>query len=74
MTENTNPVVAALPGTGWFAMYRDYDGLEHGEAVAGWLVHTDGTVKPFTIDQNGDQADPRTLDNFTRLVHFQETR
>lgn len=68
MNTNTNPVVAALPGAGWFAAFKDDNGIEVWEPVVGWLVQTDGNVRPFTFDQNGDQADPTTITNFVRLV------
>ncbi|MES9523138.1 hypothetical protein [Streptomyces capoamus] len=67
MPTNANPVIAAFPGGGWQAVYKDDNGFEYYTPVVGWLVQADGNCRPFTFDQHGDQADPTTLTNFVRL-------
>lgn len=57
MSENTSPVVAALPGDGWTVVYKDYDrdGAETFYPVVALHVHADGaTVPAVLMDGGGD--------------------
>ncbi|BCL20300.1 hypothetical protein ACPCBX_13640 [Streptomyces tuirus] len=67
MTPTTNPVVAALPADGWSAGIRVEEGVDYNLPLVGWLVYADGTVRPICIDHHGQQKDPTTLPNFSRL-------
>lgn len=67
MSESTNPVIAALPGGGWKAVYGDVNGFDNYLPIVGWLVYADGTCRPFTFGWNGEQYDPTTRPNFRSL-------
>ncbi|MFH0244441.1 hypothetical protein ACGRHY_18955 [Streptomyces sp. HK10] len=60
-------VVAALPGDGWRAEYRDDDGTVHSSPVVAWLVYDDGSVKPADTDRDGYVDFPTTVSNFVRI-------
>lgn len=47
-------VVAAIPGGGWRAAWKQNDGTEFVEPVLAWLVQADGIVKPVSADVEGD--------------------
>ncbi|MDH6432605.1 hypothetical protein M2158_001082 [Streptomyces sp. SAI-144] len=70
-TPETNPVVAALPGAGWFAEYVLPDGTTQQYPLAAWLVRADGTLEPVDMGEDGYAEDPRGAHNFARLVQPQ---
>ncbi|MFH8470580.1 hypothetical protein [Streptomyces sp. NPDC017991] len=66
------PVVAALPGAGWRAEFRDEDGSLSSNPLTAWLVYADGNIKPADVDLTGEADDPTTVSNFVRLYHPSE--
>lgn len=66
MTTNNNPIIAALPGAGWVASMKEYDGLHGGTPVVGWLVYADGEFRPVVL-HDGKPVDATTLPNFLRV-------
>ncbi|MFD5790722.1 hypothetical protein ACFWH1_29400 [Streptomyces sp. NPDC127037] len=50
MNEITNPVVAALPAVGWYAVYKDDNGLPRNLPMIGWTVMADGELRPMAYD------------------------
>lgn len=70
--DDDNPVVAALPGNGWRAVYRLADGTEASSPIVAWLVHQDGDVQPVDVDSDGITDNPKGASNFVRLLHPDE--
>jgi hypothetical protein len=66
------PVVAALPGAGWRAEFRDDDGSLDSVPLTAWLVYADGNIKPADVESSGEADDPTTVSNFVRLFHPSE--
>ncbi|MER0422791.1 hypothetical protein [Streptomyces microflavus] len=64
-----NPVVAALPGGGWMAEYKQDDGSLEAYPLVAWLVLADGEMVPRDASGEGDAHDPRDVGNFQRLYH-----
>lgn len=62
-------VVAALPGAGWLAEYREDDGGLTTSPVVAWLVHADGSLNPMDTEPGGLVEDPTTVGNFIRIYH-----
>ncbi|MEU2434500.1 hypothetical protein ABZ611_34345 [Streptomyces sp. NPDC007861] len=65
----TNPVVAALPGGGWFTEYKQDDGSVQAYPLVAWLVLADGEMIPMDAAVDGFVQDPRETGNFHRLFH-----
>lgn len=61
-------VVAALPGAGWLAEYKEDDGTLFRFPVTAWLVSSDGSCKPVKVDADGYSDDARDSANFVRLI------
>lgn len=68
MSTETNPVVAALPGGGWRARFKEDDGSRHVWPIVCWLVRADGSCTPVDVDCYGIQGDPTESSNFDRLL------
>ncbi|WP_141716104.1 hypothetical protein [Streptomyces sp. OspMP-M43] len=64
-----NPVVAALPGGGWLAEYRQDDGSVEASPLVAWLVLADGEMLPRDAWSEGYAHDPRDAGNFQRVYH-----
>ncbi|WP_051722500.1 hypothetical protein [Streptomyces albus] len=71
--EGEPAVIAALPGNGWRAEYRNDDGSVHSSPIVAWLVYDDGSVKPADTDGDAYVDFPTTVSNFTRIYHPTET-
>jgi hypothetical protein len=65
---NPNPVVAALPGADWVAVFRNDDGSEYREPLVAWLVRADGEMEPTCVADDGSADDATTAGNFLRLI------
>ncbi|MEV5958356.1 hypothetical protein AB0M11_32180 [Streptomyces sp. NPDC051987] len=65
----SNPVVAALPGGGWRAEYKQADGSVQAYPLIAWLVLADGQMIPMDTYTDGEAHDPRRVGNFSRLYH-----
>lgn len=62
--ERADQVVAAIPGTGWRAYWKD-EGPDNGsltEQVLPWLVSSKGRATPITVDAHGDVDDAESAD------------
>ncbi|MEU4089458.1 hypothetical protein [Streptomyces aureus] len=64
-----NPVVAALPGGGWMAEYKDEDGGVQAYSLIAWRILADGETLPRDAWAHGEAHDPREVGNFARLYH-----
>ncbi|MFH8417065.1 hypothetical protein [Streptomyces collinus] len=75
MTVNpkVNPIVAALPGGGWFTEYEQDDGSVETYPLVAWLVLADAEMIPMDASTNGFVQDPRDVGNFQRLFHPEAT-
>ncbi|MFF3699009.1 hypothetical protein [Streptomyces sp. NPDC002221] len=60
-------VVAALPGGGWLAEFREEDGTSTFCPVIGWRVQDDGTCTPADSCTAGIVENPTEASNFVRL-------
>ncbi|MFC8406754.1 hypothetical protein ACWEQ5_13595 [Streptomyces griseoincarnatus] len=65
----SNPVVAALPGGGWIAEFKQDDGSVETYPLVAWLVLADGEMIPMDASASGDAQDPREVANFQRMYH-----
>ncbi|MFF4425043.1 hypothetical protein ACFY04_30450 [Streptomyces sp. NPDC001549] len=61
------PVVAAIPGGGWRAQFKDGDDIFTMPVVA-WLITDDGFCRPTSADTQGFCDDPRDSVNFVQLI------
>lgn len=68
VSEAGGPVVAAIPGGGWSAVYRQDDGSQAADPVLTWLVRVDGTVTPIDTDGQGVSEEPAQSGNFVQLL------
>ncbi|MFC4464284.1 hypothetical protein ACFPH6_06845 [Streptomyces xiangluensis] len=62
--ERADQVVAAVPGGGWRAYWKD-EGPDNGpltEQVLAWLVTSKGRATPITVDAHGDVDDAESAD------------
>ena len=62
--EPASQVVAAIPGGGWRAFWKD-EGPDNGpltEQVLAWLVTAKGRATPITVDARGDVDDAESAD------------
>lgn len=62
--ERADQVVAAIPGSGWRAYWKD-EGPDNGpltEQVLAWLVTSKGRATPITVDAHGDVDDAESAD------------
>ncbi|MFJ9093429.1 hypothetical protein ACIRIR_18130 [Streptomyces globisporus] len=69
--KRADQVVAAIPGTGWRAYWKD-EGPDSGplaEQVLAWLVTSKGRATPITVDAHGDVDDAESAD---RLIPPEE--
>ncbi|GAA2811088.1 hypothetical protein GCM10010441_39650 [Kitasatospora paracochleata] len=66
------PVVAALPGAGWRAVYAQDDGQpDYVEDLVGWAVHDNGYATPIAADPElmiGEPLTTRSPVNAVRLL------
>ncbi|MFD8288011.1 hypothetical protein ACFV2B_07225 [Streptomyces lavendulae] len=68
LSEGGHPVVAAIPGGGWSARYKNQDGSFTVDPLVAWTVRSDGTLTPVDTDTTGVCDDPTTMGNFDSLV------
>jgi hypothetical protein len=68
LSEGTHPVVAAIPGGGWSARYKNEDGTFNVDPLVAWTVRSNGTLTPLDTDATGWCDDPTTVGNFDGLV------
>jgi hypothetical protein len=67
VSEAQHPVVAAIPGGGWKAVYED-EGELVTDPILVWLVRADGSVSPVDGDRTGDTDNPINVSNFKQLL------
>ncbi|MER7043025.1 hypothetical protein ACIF6H_35050 [Streptomyces microflavus] len=68
LSEGGHPVVAAIPGGGWSARYKDEDGTFTVDPLVAWTVRSDGTLTPIDTDTTGLCDDPTASSSFDGLV------
>ncbi|MET9810867.1 hypothetical protein [Streptomyces halstedii] len=68
LSEGVHPVVAAIPGGGWSARYKNEDGTFTMDPLVAWTVRSNGTLAPVDTDPTGLCDDPTTMGNFDGLV------
>ncbi|MFW3464294.1 hypothetical protein ACN24K_29865 [Streptomyces microflavus] len=68
LSEGGHPVVAAIPGGGWSARYKDEDGTFTVDPLVAWTVRSDGTLTPIDTDTTGLCDDPTASGSFAGLV------
>ncbi|MER7176799.1 hypothetical protein [Streptomyces mesophilus] len=66
--EEEAPVIAALPGGGWTAVFTGDEGSSNTEPVLAWHVFAGGFMKPVVMERGGVPEDPTELGDFVRLV------
>ncbi|WP_199551413.1 hypothetical protein [Streptomyces sp. N35] len=62
------PVIAALPGGGWTALFAEDAAGSNTEPVLAWHVFASGFMKPIVMERGGMPEDPTEIENFVRLV------
>ena len=67
MQEIENPVVAALPGTGWRAEYNDDGGDPWSEPVIAFIVHANGLVQAVSVAADGEMGVAQDSLEFRRI-------
>ncbi|MEU0990291.1 hypothetical protein [Streptomyces sp. NPDC005953] len=68
LSEGVHPVVAAIPGGGWSARFKNSDGSSIIDPLVAWTVQSNGTLTPVDTDLTGLCDDPTTMANFDGLV------
>lgn len=68
MPQTEGPVVAAIPGGGWLAEYRNDDGSPFTSPIVAWLVYADGNVTPVDAGADGWVDTVTDALNFVRLI------
>ncbi|MFF6859915.1 hypothetical protein ACFY9H_31610 [Streptomyces bacillaris] len=68
LSEGGQPVVAAIPGGGWSARYKNEDGTFTVDPLVAWTVRSDGTFAPIDTDTTGLCDDPTASSSFDGLV------
>ncbi|MFE0201248.1 hypothetical protein ACFWZS_30850 [[Kitasatospora] papulosa] len=68
LSEGGHPVVAAVPGGGWGARYKNDDGTFTVDPLVAWTVRSDGTLTPVDTDATGVCDDPTAMGNFDGLI------
>ncbi|MFI6530170.1 hypothetical protein [Streptomyces uncialis] len=68
LSEGGHPVVAAIPGGGWSARYKNSDGTFLVDPLVAWTVRSDGTLIPVDTDTTGLCDDATAMGNFDGLV------
>ncbi|MGA4979329.1 hypothetical protein [Streptomyces cinereoruber] len=68
LSEGEHPVVAAIPGGGWSARYKEEDGTFLVDPLVAWTIRSNGTLAPVDTDPTGLCDDPTTMGNFDGLV------
>ncbi|MFE9797044.1 hypothetical protein ACFYRL_35590 [Streptomyces goshikiensis] len=68
LSEGGHPVVAAIPGGGWSARYKNQDGTYTVDPLVAWTVRSDGTLTPIDTDTTGLCDDVTATGNFDGLV------
>lgn len=68
LSEGGHPVVAAIPGGGWSARYKNQDGTFTVDPLVAWTVRSDGVLTPVDTDTTGLCDDVTTMGNFDGLV------
>ncbi|WP_420032281.1 hypothetical protein ACN2WE_05305 [Streptomyces sp. cg28] len=71
--EGDNPVVGAIPGGGWAAVFKEDDGTLEIDPLVAWHVYPNGTLSPVTMERGGMTEDPTDATNFERLLAPGET-
>ncbi|MFC7933961.1 hypothetical protein [Streptomyces cinereoruber] len=68
LSEGEYPVVAAIPGGGWGARFKEEDGTFLVDPLVAWTIRSDGTLTPIDTDSTGLCDDPTTVSNFDGIV------
>lgn len=68
LSEGGHPVVAAIPGGGWSARYKEPDSSSIVDPLVAWIVRSNGTLTPVDTDFTGVRDDPTAMGNFGGLV------
>ncbi|MCX4971048.1 hypothetical protein OHA98_41280 [Streptomyces sp. NBC_00654] len=68
LSEGGHLVVAAIPGGGWSARYKNEDGTFTVDPLVAWTVRSDGILTPVDTDTAGLCDDVTTMGNFDGLV------
>ncbi|GAA2955051.1 hypothetical protein [Streptomyces enissocaesilis] len=68
LSEGGHPVVAAIPGGGWSARFKNQDGTFTVDPLVAWTVRSDGILTPVDTDTTGVCDDPTAMSNFDGLV------
>ncbi|MFD3424095.1 hypothetical protein [Streptomyces decoyicus] len=69
VTRHAVPLVAAVPGGGWFVDCTDEDGNSWTDRVVAWGIQADGTARPITTDPDGNTGDPTESVAKYRIYH-----
>ncbi|WP_331736549.1 hypothetical protein OG426_54770 (plasmid) [Streptomyces canus] len=67
VSEGQHPVVAAIPGAGWRARYKNPDGTTTTDPLLAWIVRSDGSLTPIDTDLTGLADDVTGVGNFDGL-------
>ncbi|MEV2255962.1 hypothetical protein AB0I94_36315 [Streptomyces sp. NPDC050147] len=68
LSEGGHPVVAAIPGGGWSARFKNQDGTFNVDPLVAWTVRSDGTLTPIDTDATGVCEASTAMGNFDGLV------
>lgn len=68
-TEITNdPVVAAVPATGWVAEFTASETTTSFRPVVAWAVRANGDTFPIAVATDGEGFNPTDAPDFIRLI------
>lgn len=68
ISEGGHPVVAAIPGGGWSARFKNRDGTFTVDPLVAWTVRSDGTLTPVDTDATGVCEASTVMGNFDGVV------
>ncbi|MFC9948478.1 hypothetical protein [Streptomyces pratensis] len=68
LSEGGHPIVAAIPGGGWSARFKNQDGTFTVDPLVAWTVRSDGTLTPIDTDYTGECQPSTAMGNFDGLV------
>ncbi|MFE7579487.1 hypothetical protein ACFU5Z_32545 [Streptomyces sp. NPDC057521] len=68
LSEGGHPVVAAIPGGGWSARFKNEDGTFSVDPLVAWTVRSDGAVIPIDTDISGVCDASTATSNFDGLI------
>ncbi|MER5356777.1 hypothetical protein [Streptomyces sp. NPDC002785] len=70
--ERVHRIVEVMPGGGWRAHWDDEGGAPLTQPVLAWLISSEGSATPVTVEPNGDIDSSGTADRI--LAPGQELR